>query len=207
MAFQERAINLIKKYEGFSEKAYWDRNQWSIGYGFKTGSGKDTISREEADKQMASKVAPFAEAVEKGVTNKNVTEEQKAALTSFAYNVGEHAFSESTLLKKINAGDMEGAKSEFMRWTKSGGKTDVGLINRREKELAIFSGKEVKEGDYVVNVKPPSSVNNVTISSTGNVFADTVSLLKQINSRIENSHSPITDAKILYYKTKGAIFG
>lgn len=187
MAFQDKAINIIKKYEGFSEKAYWDKKQWSIGYGFKARSGSDTISREEADRQMAGKVAPFAAAVEKGVTNKSLTEEQKAVLTSFAYNVGEQAFTESTLLKKINAGDLEGAKSEFMRWTNAGGKTDIGLINRREKELAMFYGKEVVDGDYVVNVKSPSPAKNTEISSTGNKIADATSLLNQLAARINNS--------------------
>jgi lysozyme len=136
---------------------------------------------------MSQEVTRYAKTVESAVTNKDINEDQKAALTSFAYNVGTKAFTDSTLLKKINAGDMEGAKSEFMRWTKAGGKTDMGLINRREKELAVFAGQEVKSGDYVANVKSASPTNGTNISSTGNKLADATSMLAQLSARISAS--------------------
>ena len=37
------------------------------------------------------------------------------ALVSFSFNVGEGALKKSTLLKKMNAGDMDGAAREFDR--------------------------------------------------------------------------------------------
>lgn len=61
----------------------------------------------------------------------------RAALYSFTYNVGTDAFAKSTLLKKLNAGDVSGACSELQRWTYAGGKQWKGLISRREIERAV----------------------------------------------------------------------
>jgi lysozyme len=67
-----------------------------------------------------------------------LSDEQKAALISFAYNVGQTALKGSTLLKKLNAGDIEGAANEFPRWNKAAGKVMNGLTKRREGERALF---------------------------------------------------------------------
>ena len=56
------------------------------------------------------------------------------ALTSFAFNVGTTAFCSSTLVKKLNAADYEGACGELRRWVYVKGKKSQGLVNRREKE-------------------------------------------------------------------------
>jgi GH24 family phage-related lysozyme (muramidase) len=58
------------------------------------------------------------------------------ALVSFDYNTG--ALGKSTLLKKLNAGDFEGAALEFHRWNKGGGKVLAGLTRRRASEALLF---------------------------------------------------------------------
>ena len=55
----------------------------------------------------------------------------------FTYNVGSGAFASSTLLKKLNAGDVPGACKELQRWTYAGGKQWKGLITRREIEREV----------------------------------------------------------------------
>lgn len=64
---------------------------------------------------------------------------QHAALYSFAYNVGTKAFADSTLLKKLNAGDTAGACAELRRWVYAGSpkRQWQGLINRREVEHEV----------------------------------------------------------------------
>lgn len=57
-----------------------------------------------------------------------------AALVSFTYNVGGRAFCASTLVRKLNAGDVRGACNELLRWTKSRGIELPGLVKRREEE-------------------------------------------------------------------------
>nr|ELR5135112.1 lysozyme [Providencia rettgeri] len=66
-----------------------------------------------------------------------VSEHTKAALYSFAFNVGTGAFAKSTMLKKLNAGDQYGACEELKRWVYAGGKVWRGLVNRREAEAVI----------------------------------------------------------------------
>ena len=67
------------------------------------------------------------------------TETQRAAIYSFAYNVGATATINSTLLKKLNAKDYAGACSELKRWVYAGGKKWKGLMNRRDVEYEVCS--------------------------------------------------------------------
>ncbi|ENU8725451.1 lysozyme [Salmonella enterica] len=67
----------------------------------------------------------------------SIPESERAALYSFAYNVGTGAFARSTLLKKLNAGDHAGACNELKRWTYAGGKQWKGLMTRREIEREV----------------------------------------------------------------------
>ena len=63
----------------------------------------------------------------------------RAAITSFTYNVGAEAFKRSTMLKKINKGDLWDACQELDRWAYVGRMWVRGLANRRakEKELCV----------------------------------------------------------------------
>lgn len=58
----------------------------------------------------------------------------RAALGDFVFNLGEHAFANSTLLRKINAGDGAKACPEILRWDHQGHKQIKGLTRRREIE-------------------------------------------------------------------------
>ena len=59
------------------------------------------------------------------------------AAVSFAYNIGNAAFCNSTAARKFNAGDYMGACAEFSRWTRAGGKELPGLVKRRAEERAL----------------------------------------------------------------------
>ena len=61
------------------------------------------------------------------------------AFVSFAYNVGTRAFCGSTLNRKLNAGDLEGACNELPKWNKAGGTVMRGLTRRRlaERDLCL----------------------------------------------------------------------
>ncbi|WP_350345487.1 lysozyme [Klebsiella oxytoca] len=65
------------------------------------------------------------------------TETQRAAIYSFAYNVGATATINSTLLIKLNARDYSGACAELKRWVYAGGQKWKGLINRRDVEYQV----------------------------------------------------------------------
>jgi lysozyme len=62
------------------------------------------------------------------------------AFVSLAYNIGINAFCNSTLVKKLNAGDYSGACEQIMIWDKFKGKPLKGLTNRRNKEYRTCRG-------------------------------------------------------------------
>lgn len=73
-----------------------------------------------------------------------LTQNQFDALTSLVFNIGAAAFVRSTLLRKLNEGDMEAVDREWLRWKYFKGAPVKGLENRRVAELAVFHGKSVE---------------------------------------------------------------
>lgn len=69
----------------------------------------------------------------------DLTPEQHAALVSFTYNLGSGNLQASTLRRKLNRGDYDGAADEFPKWRKAGGRVLSGLVRRRAEERALFT--------------------------------------------------------------------
>jgi lysozyme len=69
-----------------------------------------------------------------------LTDEKKCnAIVDFCYNLGTGRLQTSTLKRKINAQDWEGAKEQLMLWNKGGGKVLAGLTKRRVAECALLN--------------------------------------------------------------------
>jgi lysozyme len=69
-----------------------------------------------------------------------LTDERKCnAIVDFAYNLGTGRLQTSTLKRKINAQDWDGAKEQLMLWTKGGGRVLPGLVKRRVAEVALLA--------------------------------------------------------------------
>ena len=66
------------------------------------------------------------------------TPQRLAAITDFAFNLGLNALKNSTLRKKINAGDWESAKKGILKWNKASGKELDGLKKRRLAESLMM---------------------------------------------------------------------
>ncbi len=101
------------------------------------GSTKNVQKRkytpEECDKILADNLADHAEGALKCLT-KPTTTGQRAAYTSFSFNVGISAFCRSTLVKRHNAGDNRGACAELSKWVFAGSQVLPGLVTRRAEE-------------------------------------------------------------------------
>lgn len=143
MITSDRGLQHIMQSEGFRENAYPDPGTggapWTIGYGH-TGGVKpgDHCTQAQAAAWLRSDVG-FAEAVVRLHVKVPLAQSQFDALVSFVYNVGSVAFQQSTLLRKLNAGDYAGAASELDRWVKGGnGQALPGLVTRRREERAMF---------------------------------------------------------------------
>ena len=149
MKLDSKGYDLIKEYEGFSDRPYkCSAGIPTIGYGNtfypdgKRVSMLDKqITREYADEIFRNVADNFAFKVSKLIKSK-VTQNQFNALVSFAYNVGIGNLEKSTLLKlvNINPNDAMIAK-QFLRWNKAKGKELKGLTNRRIKESALYYTK------------------------------------------------------------------
>lgn len=136
----KEAVDLIKKYEGRKLTAYkCPANIWTCGYGSTGPDIKEgvTWSIWEAEDRLKADLVRFASAVDKLVTVP-ITSNQRAALISFAFNLGAQALKESTLLRLLNEGKLGAAADEFLRWNKAAGRVLAGLVARREDERKLF---------------------------------------------------------------------
>lgn len=126
----------ILNYEGFSDTAYIPvaGDLPTIGFGSTKGVKLgDTITPEKAIERAYRDIQKTESAIHKCV-HVPLSQGEMDAFSSLAYNIGTSAFCSSTLVKKLNARDYEGACAEIKRWVYVGGKKSQGLINRREKE-------------------------------------------------------------------------
>lgn len=135
----EKAIDLIKKYEGFSARPYkCPAGVLTIGYGRTINVKPYDITTEEAETIWLDKyVKTIADQI-LVIVKVELSNNQICALIDFVYNLGIGNFKSSTLLRKINQGDFSAAANEFLKWNKAGGIVLKGLENRRIAERMLF---------------------------------------------------------------------
>lgn len=140
MKISQKGINLIKTFEGLSLKAYKDSvGVVTIGYG-STGphvSMGQIITEVQAEALLKSDIARFERGVSDLVTAP-LNQNQFDALVSFSFNLGLGNLKSSTLLRKLNSLDYQGAAKEFERWNRAGNKVLAGLTRRRKAEKELF---------------------------------------------------------------------
>ena len=138
------ASALCRQFEGFFSRPYLcPANVPTIGYGStryedgtKVSLGDAPITRERAEQLLQGELEHCKKAVQKYCPD--VSENASAALIDFVYNLGAGRLMASTLRKRINAGDMDGAKVELMKWVRGGGKVLPGLVKRRLAESGLL---------------------------------------------------------------------
>ncbi|MDE6512796.1 MAG: lysozyme [Muribaculaceae bacterium] len=133
----EKAIELIKEFEGLRLRAYkCVAGVWTIGWGHTGGVKAGTsISAGQAEELLRADVESVFRRL--GLSRFGVN--RRAALASFAFNVGVGAMLRSRLWRKVCANQAdESIADEFRRWKYAGGKVQQGLIHRREKELSLY---------------------------------------------------------------------
>lgn len=133
---------IIKGFESLELKAYPDPGTggkpWTIGWGHTKGvKPGDRITLEQAEAFFSEDLAVFELTVNSSI-KRAVTQNQFDAMVSLAFNIGGPNFAQSTLVKKFNIGDMQGAAAEFPKWRNSAGKVMPGLVKRRAEEREMF---------------------------------------------------------------------
>lgn len=142
----DAALDLICSFEGWVPNWYKDPvGIWTCCYGHTDAAGEPkfaatsakTFTKAEGRLILERDLAQYAAAVHAAV-KVPLNDNQFGALVSFTYNLGAKNLNKSTLVKKLNAGDFEGAAKEFRRWNRAGGKILRGLTRRRAAEEALF---------------------------------------------------------------------
>ena len=145
MVITNKLKDLVKEFEGCSLKAYkCPAGIWTIGYGntqYENGKAVkegDIITQERAEQLLEVILIKFVQQVGELVKSK-VNQNQKDALTDFAYNCGVGNLRSSTLLKKVNADPNDKTiRAEFEKWVRANGKVLNGLVKRRTAEANLY---------------------------------------------------------------------
>jgi len=135
-------LDLIKSFEGLRLTAYPDPatggDPWTIGWGSTGDHVKRglTITTAQAEELLRSDLRRFEDGVDELAPV--ATDNQFAALVSFAFNCGLANLKSSTLLKLHNRGMFDLAALQFGRWNKAAGKVMRGLTRRRDTEAKLY---------------------------------------------------------------------
>jgi GH24 family phage-related lysozyme (muramidase) len=152
-AWLPSARKIIKEFEGLRLQAYPDAGAWAIGWGSTTISGKvvregQSITQAQADAQLDADLKRFHEALVRAIPAVSSWQPNRiAALLSWTYNLGVGAMQNSTLRKRILAGEDPAVvvAAELPRWNKSGGTPLAGLTRRRKAEVELFVGRQLQQ--------------------------------------------------------------
>lgn len=171
------AIPVIKQFEGYASKPYWDVNAYRNGYGSDTMTGADgkvrkvtpgtQTNKEDADRDLARRTKEFENTAmnQAGVANWNkLPVSAKAALTSVAYNYGSLP---KRILPAVRSGDIQGI-SEAVR---SLGSDNKGVNRqRRSKEAELIVNPGLYQREYGFEEEKQKAGN----SSSGGLLRSTM---------------------------------
>lgn len=135
-------VALIVMFEGYRLVAYkpTPNDVWTICRGHTMDVHQGDVATPEQCDRYTEEEAKAALAVVDANVHVPLTEGQRGALGDFVYNEGAGHFLSSTLLEKLNAGDIRGACIDLIDWRKQKGLTLDGLVNRRKEELQYCLG-------------------------------------------------------------------
>ena len=155
MKSSQHLKNLLEQWEGLSQEVYLDTGaRPTIGIGHlltqsERSSGKITIGDQvlkfsdwlsvDQCRKLLEQDLKVPEQTVNGLVFAELNQNQFDALVSFTYNLGAEAFKNSTLLKMLNAGLYSQVPGQLRRWVHDSGKVVQGLVNRREKEIALWN--------------------------------------------------------------------
>lgn len=151
----DAAVNLAAHFEGEVLRPYQDSvGVWTIGFGSIWDWRNDPVTAITADTPMIDdatahdwmkrELTQAAETVAADV-HVTLTNNQRAALEDFVFNLGAGNFAASALLRDLNAGRYDLAAAQFDLWDHAGGVELAGLLRRRQAEAALFQTSDAPE--------------------------------------------------------------
>ncbi len=157
MAISQYARALLRTLEGRRLKAYPDPatggDPWTNGYGHTKGVKQgDVCDDAQAEAWLTEDITAAESVIIKWVTVP-LTQGMRDALVLFIFNIGPgveghkdgfvwlKSGGHSTMIRKLNARDYEGAAAEFPKWDRAAGKVMASLHSRRLQEQALFTSQ------------------------------------------------------------------
>ena len=140
----EKAIKLLKEFEGFAKYAYRDNGQYSIGYGTSCDPADypNGVTEEQADILLRDRLPSMEAAVNKFADRYNLkfSQHQFDALMLFTYNCGSGwTTTDSDFRTSVINGDTGNDFVYFMtRWCTASGEVSLGLVDRRMAEADLY---------------------------------------------------------------------
>ena len=132
-----RAVLIAR--EGRRLTAYRDSvGVWTIGVGHTSAAGPPVVtpglrlSVQDCDALLTRDVARYAETV-RGAVPADLPDHAFDALVSLCFNIGQPAFLRSTVVKRLAAGDRDGAAHAILLWNRP-----AEVITRRQAEHDQF---------------------------------------------------------------------
>lgn len=198
MKYSDDIIAFIKKWEGFSSKAFWDVSQWSIGYGTK-GTAGQTITEEEAEAALKAELDAIDEKVNTFASSNglSLSQNQHDAIVSLCFNCGTEWLKQSGRLRTAIVKGYTGNEFLFAisLWANISSVPDRGLLNRRLSEANLYLN-----GEYSKTV--PSEYAYVIFDANGGTHGSGGEDKMQGYNASETAKIMVADPK----KT-GSVFG
>lgn len=140
LSWEQKTLALIKHFEWFSSNAFWDYKQWTHWYWTKAEWPWDTITKEWATKELKNKVNKefnLNNYISSEVMNK-LWDNQKAALTSFIFNLWPGKLSSFQWLLSKYPDTADQIATKMQRYNKAGWNILKWLVSRRKTEAKLF---------------------------------------------------------------------
>ena len=145
------AIDLAKQFEGFERRVkrgteiaavpyVCPAGFWTIGYGHLCDQKHPQITEAEAEVYLARDLqTALAATLRYCPVLSTESEGRLAAIVDFTFNLGAGRLQASTLRRRINQRDWEGAVRELSKCIHGGGKVLNGLVVRRHAEALMLA--------------------------------------------------------------------
>lgn len=142
LSASQEMIDVIKDFEGFRSKAYWDNSQWTVGYGTRASGPDVTVTRAEAERLLRKVLDNTYEPIVNDFCKKNgkqPTQQQFDAMLDLTYNAGGSWTTGSSVPNVVlNPSTALDIVKGFGAWSRSGGSVSYVHANRRIREALIY---------------------------------------------------------------------
>ena len=142
LSASQEMIDVIKDFEGFRSKAYWDNSQWTVGYGTRASGPDVTVTRAEAERLLRKVLDNTYEPIVNDFCKKNgkqPTQQQFDAMLDLTYNAGGSWTTGSSVPNVVlNPSTALDVVKGFGAWSRSGGSVSYVHANRRIREALIY---------------------------------------------------------------------